>query len=71
MAPSPPKTPPPIPNPVRVPLHEAIAQFRHFDGTSDVNEFLERFLSDLDFLGYSKEWAIRNLDLTRNAQEIH
>jgi len=52
----------PIPPNPRVPLHEAIAQFRRFDGKTDVCEFLERFDSDLVYLGYDKQWAVRNID---------
>ena len=45
-----------------VPLHEAIAQLRRYDGKTDAAEYMERFEADLEILGYDKFWALMNID---------
>ncbi len=45
-----------------VPMHEAIAMLRKYDGTSDPKEFLEHYEIDLGLINYDIVFAIMNFD---------
>jgi len=48
--------------PTRTPVHEFINQLRRYDGTTNVTEFMTRFVQDLAVNGYNSAWGIRNFD---------
>ena len=46
----------------RTPLHEFIATSRKYDGLTDANEFLDKFVHDCANNGYDSKWRIENFD---------